>query len=303
MQHPFDVTDDQAPEHSTDGEQAPGRRSVLGKGLAIAGGVMGLGAAQELLGQEMTTMAIGEEGGKRPVKPPVKSTKMVGEEGGGMTRARGEAGGPVATTMAIGEEGGKRPPTSRSITTARHEEGALKGKSKGVKDAVAHLRRAEALKDEGDYIQAYRQIELTTSCGDTSVGSLRSRQLNSLDFTMRSAVMQADKDLKAGDNIIEAITVHIALNTMPKLRYAPKATQTKLAELKTRGEYESAQQETQAGRIYRQAQRLVLDSRTADNTTLKQVQTKAAKDLLQGLAKSYPKAPSAAKAAELLKAL
>jgi len=324
MRHPFDVTDDQRQqEHSPDGGQDQDRRAVLGKGLAIAGGVIGLGAASEVLGQRATTLAIGEEGGRRPVKPPVKTTKAIGEEGGRrpvkppvkttmaigeegggpVTRARGEAGGPIATTMAIGEEGGKRPPVRRPITTARYEEGSLNGKSKGVKQAVAHLRRAEALKDEGDYIQAYRQIEQTASCNDASVRSLRSRQLSSLDYTMRTAVMQADKDLKAGDNIIDAITVHIALGTMPKLRYAPKATKTKLADLKKRGEYASAEQEIEAGRLYRQAQRLVLDSSTAVNTTLKRVQTKAARDLLQGLAKSYPKAPSTAKAAELLKSL
>lgn len=318
MRHPFDVTNDHGPEHSADGGRDQDRRSVLGKGLAIAGGVIGLGAAQEVLGQQITTMAIGEEGGKRPVKPPVRSTRAVGEEGGGkittkalgeeggrpvVTRARGEAGRPIATTMAIGEEGGKRPPVRRPVTTARYEEGSLNGKSKSVKEAVAHLRRAEALKDEGDYIQAYRQIEQTASCNDSSVRSLRSRQLSSLDYTMRTAVMQADKDLEAGDNIIEAITVHIALGAMPKLRYAPKATRTKLADLKNRGEYASAEQEIEAGRLYRQAQRLVLDSRTSVNTTLKRVQTNAARQLLQGLAKSYPKAPSAAKAAELLKSL
>jgi len=313
MRHPFDVTDE-GPDQD--------RRSVLGKGLMIAGGVIGLGAAGQAMGQQMTTMAIGEEGGKKkpPPKvttrrmgeeggkrPPVKTTKAIGEEGGRrpITRARNEHGGPVATTLAMGEESGRPRPIHRSpLTTAQCEEGGrFRKKSASVRNALAHLRRAEALKDEGDYIQAYRQIEQTASCSDSDIRSLRSRQFSTLDYAVRTAVMQADKDLKAGDNIIEAITVHIALSKMSKLRYAPRATKTKLADLKNRGEYESAVQELEAGPIFRQARRLVLESRTADNVAVKQVQLKAARELLGPLSKKYPKAPSADQAAKLLKSL
>lgn len=50
----------------------------------------------------MTTMAIGEEGGS------TITTQAIGEEGGPIatTFAVGEEGGPIATSFAIGEEGG-----------------------------------------------------------------------------------------------------------------------------------------------------------------------------------------------------
>jgi len=312
MRHPFDVTDK---------AQDQDRRCVLGKGLMIAGGVIGLTAAEQAMGREMTTMAIGEEGGKKPRPPkattrrlgeeggkvpPVKTTKAIGEEGGRpITRARNEHGGPIATTMALGEEAGRPRPIYRGpLTAARCEEGGrFRAKSRSVRTALGHLRRAEALKDEGDYIQAYRQIEQTASCSDSDIRSLRSRQLSTLDYAVRTAVMQADKDLKAGDNTVEAIAVHIALGKMPKLRYAPKATKTTLADLKNRGEYASAEQELEAGPIFRQARRLVLESRTADNAAVRQVQVKAARELLGPLSKTFPKAPSAYRAAELLKTL
>ncbi len=309
MQHPFDIPDQQANQQETVAPQDTDRRSVLGKGLAIAGGVMGLAAASEALGQQMTTMAIGEEGGKKKL-PPRATTKAIGEEGGRKppiktTKARGEeGGGPIATTLAIGEEGGKRPPSRGRLSTARCEEGGrFAGKPRRVTDALAHLRRAEALKDEGDYIQAYRQIEQAASCTDSDIRSLHRTQLSLLDMTMRTAVAQADKDLQAGNRIVEAIAVHIALSKMPKLRYAPKATRTRLADLKKRGEYESAVQEIEAGRLYRQAERLILESRTAVNPALKQIQLKAARDLLAPLGKTYPKAPSTARAGTLLKSL
>ena len=48
---------------------------------------------------ELTTLAIGEEGGC-PTVPPVATTRALGEEGGGYSIP------PVATTLALGEEGG-----------------------------------------------------------------------------------------------------------------------------------------------------------------------------------------------------
>lgn len=306
MRHPFDLTDGRDEEQSApDSQNDQDRRSVLGRGLMIAGGAIGLGAAADAMAQQMTTMAIGEEGGKKKT-PPKASTRRLGEEGGRpVTRARDEHGGPVATTMALGEESGRKRPIIRApLTTAQCEEGSrFRKKPKGVRNALAHLRRAEALKDEGDYIQAYRQIEQTASCSDSDIQSLRSRQLSTLDYAVRTAVMQADTDLKAGDNAIEAIAIHITISQMPKLRYAPKATRTKLADLKKHGQYESAAQEVQAGPIFRQARRLVLESLTVDNPALKQVQVKAARELLAPLGKKYPKAPSANEAAVLLKSL
>ena len=309
MRHPFDIADSQAEQQDAAAPQDTDRRSVLGRGLAIAGGLAGLAAASEALGQQMTTMAIGEEGGKKKA-PPKATTRALGEEGGRKppiktTKAIGEEGGrPIATTMAIGEEGGKRPPSRGRLSTARCEEGGrFAGKDKRITDALAHLRRGEALTDEGDYIQAYRQIEQAAPCSDSDIRSLHRTQLSRLDSTMRTAVAQADKDLQAGNAIVEAIAVHIALSTMPKLRYAPRATRTKLADLKKRGEYESALQEMEAGRLYRQAERLILESRTAANGTLKQIQVRAARDLLAPLGKTYPKAPSTARAGTLLKSL
>jgi hypothetical protein len=51
-------------------------------------------ALREDGGPRATTLAIGEEGGRRPVPPLRKITNAVGEQGGGQ-----------ATTLAIGEEG------------------------------------------------------------------------------------------------------------------------------------------------------------------------------------------------------
>jgi hypothetical protein len=71
-----------------------------------------------------TTLAVGEEGG---VRPPVPTTRALGEEGGRppgpTTLAIGEeGGGPRPTTLAVGEEGGQPPPVGPS-TRALGEEG------------------------------------------------------------------------------------------------------------------------------------------------------------------------------------
>ena len=91
MKHPFDL-----PEDGLDTEKSPltdrvSRRKALIAALAGVGGI-----AANSVAQDITTQAVGEEGG------PKISTRAVGEEGG-----------PVATTLAIGEEGGK--PTTLAI--------------------------------------------------------------------------------------------------------------------------------------------------------------------------------------------
>jgi hypothetical protein len=84
--------------------------------------------------QKMTTMAVGEEGGKKPGKPGHVTTKAIGEEGGGKpghvtTKALGEEGGTkpppdMMTTLAVGEEGGSKPKPKPDVTTmAVGEEG------------------------------------------------------------------------------------------------------------------------------------------------------------------------------------
>ncbi len=50
----------------------------------------------------LTTLAIGEEGGK----PPVITSKLRGEEMATTLAVGEEGGGPVITTLALGEEDG-----------------------------------------------------------------------------------------------------------------------------------------------------------------------------------------------------
>ena len=104
MKHPFDL-----PEEDLDTEESPltervSRRRALIAALAGVGGI-----AANSVAQDITTQALGEEGG------PKATTKAVGEEGGPVrtTKAVGEEGGPVATTLALGEEGGK--PTTLAV--------------------------------------------------------------------------------------------------------------------------------------------------------------------------------------------
>ena len=50
----------------------------------------------------LTTMMVGEEGGK----PPVITSKLRGEEMATTLAVGEEGGGPIVTTLALGEEGG-----------------------------------------------------------------------------------------------------------------------------------------------------------------------------------------------------
>lgn len=111
MRHPFDgiVTP-----VSTEAREQTTRRGALERMFAAAAGVVGLNAAARA--QQLTTEAVGEEGGKAP---PIATTLAVGEEGGArpITQALKEQGG--ATTNALNEEGGIRPPVapnSRDLT-------------------------------------------------------------------------------------------------------------------------------------------------------------------------------------------
>ncbi len=95
MRHPFDGLNGPA------GEQ-PSRRSALGALAGTAAGLLGLGgvaAAQQKVQIQVQ------------VAPPVQITTLaIGEEGGPMTKAVNEAGGPapaLVTTEPFGEEAGK----------------------------------------------------------------------------------------------------------------------------------------------------------------------------------------------------
>lgn len=95
MRHPFDGVIGGEGEGLT-------RRGALGHIAAAAAGALGLVSAASA--QEISTKAIGEEGG-----PPVKTTAAIGEEGAGLTtkalREEGAAG--MVTTEPFGEEAGK----------------------------------------------------------------------------------------------------------------------------------------------------------------------------------------------------
>jgi hypothetical protein len=97
MQHPFAgvLKSDQ---ELTDGTVKPidpiaSRRSLLGllTGL-VAVGAFGFLSGSKAHAQPATTLAVGEEGGRRPT-----------------TYAVGEEGGRRVTTYAVGEEGGRPP--------------------------------------------------------------------------------------------------------------------------------------------------------------------------------------------------
>lgn len=129
-----------------------GRRGFLAQllaGLVGLGAVLGGGSAAAMQSyrrsRQVTTQALGEEGGYRPPyrrQPPIYTTQALGEEGGSRppprytTFALGEEGGgyrppmnrpppPRYTTFALGEEGGSYPPPrdSRYTTYALGEEG------------------------------------------------------------------------------------------------------------------------------------------------------------------------------------
>ena len=71
-------------------------------------------------GPRLTTMALGEEGGRIKPMPPASVTLAIGEE----DRKRPPGGGSGVTSAAIGEEDKRRDPPAHPITTkAVGEEG------------------------------------------------------------------------------------------------------------------------------------------------------------------------------------
>lgn len=112
MRHPFDLSLNELQEINV--------AIDLAIDLDFAEPLTDLEAAQVGSGLDVTTLALGEEGGE-----PI-TTKAVGEEGGATTLALGEEGGhdphpphkpwkpvrpcppesPIYTTLALGEEGG-----------------------------------------------------------------------------------------------------------------------------------------------------------------------------------------------------
>ena len=140
MKHPFDLPDSQ------DSETDPNvsRRRAM---LAAIAGVGGLAAgASSSSAQEITTQAIGEEGGPRA------TTLAVGEEGG------------RATTKAVGEEGGR--PTTKAVG----EEG---GPAAAAREVQAAAARVAALLTSGDLPAAYETFARAKGiAGKHGVGGL-----------------------------------------------------------------------------------------------------------------------------------
>ncbi len=93
MRHPFDGIIGNG--HENEGVQTRREAVRTIAGAAVGIGAVGVGA--EAMGQGVTTLAVGEEGGKAP--SPRATTKAVGEEGGIVH--------PKVTSKAVGEEGGK----------------------------------------------------------------------------------------------------------------------------------------------------------------------------------------------------
>jgi hypothetical protein len=123
------------------------RRSVLGKMVFATAGVLGAGALARA--QQLTTRAIGEEGGAQP------TTLALGEEGGGngsgsvadgppalTTEPFGEEAGNVTSRMVPGLEDGAAPKDQNQLTEAKGEGGGLS---------------TQALGEEGGFTKALRE--------------------------------------------------------------------------------------------------------------------------------------------------
>jgi hypothetical protein len=149
MRHPFDGLLGVGRLQQNNGEQNTGmtRRSVLGKMVFATAGVLGgaaLARGQQQL--QLTTRALGEEGGNQP------TTLALGEEGG---NGSGATDGPApATTEPFGEEAGNV--TSRMVP-GLEDGGAPKDNLPTEAKGEGGGASTEALGEEGGFTKALRE--------------------------------------------------------------------------------------------------------------------------------------------------
>jgi|GEM_PF-2179010 len=188
----------------------PSRRYVLK--LAAGGAVTA--AAAKALGQTMTTLALGEEGGKAK-RPPVAPTKARWEDGGG-----GAIIGPVP---------GQR---ERIASHCRAFRTALK--TGDVETAADNFRKLETAAKSSKPKNPY----------DKLVAGYR-RQL---DTALTAKLKRADRDL-AAKKAVPAIKAYRAISRIDGFKQQDQA-KTKLTEAVKRDGYEEALAEVQAQELY-----------------------------------------------------
>ena len=240
MRHPFDgIIQPERPEGpGKRGE--PSRRELLKLAVAAGPGLAIAGLASQALGQAATTLAIGEEGGKKP--PPKATTKAIGEEGG-------KRPPPRITTKAIGEEGGGKP-GNMATTMAIGEEGA--GRPKPPNRAKIFEEQQQAF----DEALAAGRVERAADCLKklNAIGTKPELRAKAVDAQKRLAaklpemLQQADADLKAG-KLVEAVKAYRAVSRMRSFPEQPKALK-KLEDAAGTDGYKEALREVSAQEKY-----------------------------------------------------
>ena len=209
MVHPFEKILSGQETDKPDATQTS-RRYVLK--LAVGGAVAAVTA--QALGQTVTTLALGEEGGKAN-RPPVKTTKAVGEEGGG-----GAIIGPVP-----GQRG-------QIATYCRNFRTAIK--SGDVETAADNFKKLENAAKSSEPGNPYKNL----------VAGYR-RQL---DTALTVKLKRADKDLTA-KKPVPAIKAYRAVSRIDGFKQQDQA-KTKLAETAKLDGYDDALSEVQAQELY-----------------------------------------------------
>ena len=178
------------------------RAAAVGPALAVA---QLAGAA------EMTTLAIGEEGGKRKFPP-----------------RKGKPGLP--TTRAIGEEGGRPRPSPKALFERYSQAFETALKAGDIEDAAKHWRRLTAF----SRVKPFKP----------QVADARKR----LGEKLAEVLKQADADLEA-DKLVEAVKAYRALSRIGGFPEQAKARKQQLAAAKRDG-YKEALREVQAQELY-----------------------------------------------------
>ena len=209
MIHPFERILSGRDADKPDAPQ-PSRRYVL---KLAAGGAVAVAAAQAL-GQTITTLALGEEGG-RGKRPPVATTKRFGEEGGG-----GAIIGPVP-----GQRG-------QIATYCRNFRTALKAGD--VETAADNFKKLENATKSSKPRNPYKNL----------VAGYR-RQL---DTALTGKLKRADRDLTA-KKPIPAIKAYRAISRIDGFKQQEQA-KTKLAEAAKLDGHAEALGEVQAQELY-----------------------------------------------------
>jgi len=211
---------------------------------------------------------VGEEGGAKV--PPRKTTKAMGEEGGGRF--------PRPSTKMRGEEGGEQRPSMRD-------------KQKLAADSV---KKARKLLEEGKLRQAYDKLQLAGKLKpDEKVKKDIVEVTGKLETASTDALAEADKQLKK-DEVIEAVRTYQTVSKMKKLKAAAAADE-KLAAAGKHPDYADAVKEVAASDQYKQVGpwRKRLEKEKSDR--LKTMYRRRIASVLQSIVKQYPDTPTGKK--------